>query len=214
LFLYFDSCSRSLSVLSLILANPPASDLADVYKNKAETPFAASRATLVIGPNHLAAQWMDEITKNTSPPLKVIYIPTIVQLRSKTFVDLMEAGTREIQTVVRSRKKKENRECLRYRRARKAKHTLMLSLSDVVITTYNVLKSDKYGASPHWLVERRKGFAEELKTSLSPRLFEWSRLVSREKESLPPSSHVTEPSPSLTGPPVVRDDPLASHCAR
>ncbi len=46
----------------------------------------------MISPNHLAAQWMEEIVKNSSPPLKVIYIPTIVQLRSKTFTDLMDVG--------------------------------------------------------------------------------------------------------------------------
>lgn len=47
---------------------------------------------IVACPNHLVKQWVDEV-KNRAPGLKVIYIPTVVQMRKLTQSDYLEAGS-------------------------------------------------------------------------------------------------------------------------
>ena len=50
-----------------------------------------SRATLVICPSHLAAQWKQEAETHTNPPLKCHVISTILQLHAITWQDALES---------------------------------------------------------------------------------------------------------------------------
>lgn len=53
--------------------------------------FIPSRATLVLAPTNLHAQWLAEITKFTGDELKVLSVPTCTQLKRLSLKDLVEA---------------------------------------------------------------------------------------------------------------------------
>eukprot|EP01113_Clastostelium_recurvatum_P010115 TRINITY_DN14965_c0_g1_i2.p1 TRINITY_DN14965_c0_g1~~TRINITY_DN14965_c0_g1_i2.p1 ORF type:complete len:275 (+),score=51.06 TRINITY_DN14965_c0_g1_i2:38-826(+) len=91
---------KTITVLGLIIANPPkrreVQKIEKFITNAPNNNGAAdlgqifdSRATLVICPNHLVAQWQDEIKTATSPPLRVAIITTASQHREVTYRDLM-----------------------------------------------------------------------------------------------------------------------------
>jgi SNF2 family DNA or RNA helicase len=66
---------KTIEVVGLVLANPAPPKLQPAFH--AESGKIRSRATVVFCPNHLAAQWVSEVKKNTSPPLNVVLLSTI-----------------------------------------------------------------------------------------------------------------------------------------
>lgn len=66
---------KTMEIVGLILANPAPKKLQPAFHE--ESGKIRSRATVVFCPNHLAAQWIEEVKKNTSPELKTILLSTI-----------------------------------------------------------------------------------------------------------------------------------------
>lgn len=57
----------------------------------AYTGFLPTRATLILAPTNLHAQWLAEITKFTGDTLKVLSVPTCAQLKRLSLRDIAEA---------------------------------------------------------------------------------------------------------------------------
>mmetsp|Transcript_8090 Transcript_8090/g.11129 ORF Transcript_8090/g.11129 Transcript_8090/m.11129 type:complete len:960 (+) Transcript_8090:695-3574(+) len=90
---------KTVEVLGLILANPsdkkamvasqhieiPAYDRRNAFSPK---KLIESTATLVLCPNHLAAQWQHELIMNSNPPLKVLKLSTIAEYKKCTVTTL------------------------------------------------------------------------------------------------------------------------------
>jgi SNF2 family DNA or RNA helicase len=78
---------KTMEVVGLILANPAPKKLQPAFH--AESGKIRSRATVVFCPNHLAAQWVEEVKKNTSPELKTILLSTIGKNQLKSFLSFL-----------------------------------------------------------------------------------------------------------------------------
>eukprot|EP00029_Vermamoeba_vermiformis_P013986 TRINITY_DN896_c0_g2_i1.p1 TRINITY_DN896_c0_g2~~TRINITY_DN896_c0_g2_i1.p1 ORF type:complete len:954 (-),score=215.31 TRINITY_DN896_c0_g2_i1:65-2926(-) len=75
---------KTIEMLGLMLANP----MKQAPKNGS---FFSTKATLIICPNHLLAQWASEIEKHTEPKLNVLQIPTMAQLKKFTYQQVLDA---------------------------------------------------------------------------------------------------------------------------
>jgi SNF2 family DNA or RNA helicase len=75
---------KTMEMLGLILANP----MKVAPKNGS---FFSTKATLIICPNHLIAQWASEIEKHTEPKLTVLQIPTMTQFKKFTYQQVLDA---------------------------------------------------------------------------------------------------------------------------
>eukprot|EP01127_Copromyxa_protea_P013505 TRINITY_DN3653_c0_g1_i2.p1 TRINITY_DN3653_c0_g1~~TRINITY_DN3653_c0_g1_i2.p1 ORF type:complete len:985 (-),score=174.06 TRINITY_DN3653_c0_g1_i2:13-2811(-) len=82
---------KTLEVISLILASPQREEDIDHKDIDPKGALFHTSATLVVCPNHLLAQWEDEISKKTEPPLKVVSFGTKVQHFKVTYQDIIDA---------------------------------------------------------------------------------------------------------------------------
>ena len=53
--------------------------------------------SLLVCPNHLTKQWIDELAKHTSPNLKTHLITTMAELKALNYGDLVDAGMYSIE---------------------------------------------------------------------------------------------------------------------
>lgn len=83
---------KTLSALALLLSNlaPNVSIRERVNEPEIEHGYRC-RATLIICPSHLVAQWSDEIAKHTRPRLKTHIITTMSQHKKLTYKTVLEA---------------------------------------------------------------------------------------------------------------------------
>ncbi len=54
--------------------------------------MVVNNLSLVICPNHLTSQWIDEVSKSTSPKLKSVLLTTMKEVKEVTYSDILEAG--------------------------------------------------------------------------------------------------------------------------
>jgi SNF2 family DNA or RNA helicase len=78
---------KTLEILGLVLDGLTRSQ--EILPEFDESGLLNTKATLVICPNHLTSQWCSEIAKFTD--LKVTSLPTVDQIRTTTYGDIMDS---------------------------------------------------------------------------------------------------------------------------
>jgi hypothetical protein len=112
---------KTVEVIGLIAANPRT----DFTPDPTEKKRHQTKATLIICPNHLVAQWKSEIEKYCGKKMTVVVITTIVQVKKYTSQDIIDAGNVE----------------------NSFHHVRVIILTyylDVVLITYNLLGNNNY----------------------------------------------------------------------
>lgn len=85
---------KTVEVIGLIASNPRTDfEQQPGTEEKKKKARYQTKATLIMTPNHLVAQWKSEIEKYCGKKMTVLVITTIVQVKKFTSQDVIDAGT-------------------------------------------------------------------------------------------------------------------------